>query len=103
MVMIGSGWKFFSLGFDLAKIGSDFTDIMKNVVTMQSCLLKLLTLNVPTLCVMNGLAVAGGFIMSICCDFKLMHSNAGVCLSEIDMSLPYPLAYNKLLDHTLGT
>jgi len=33
---------------------------------------KLLTLNVPTYCVMNGHAYAGGLFLAMCHDFRII-------------------------------
>jgi enoyl-CoA hydratase/carnithine racemase len=51
---------------------------------------------------MNGHAIAGGLILSVCHDFRLIDKKASVQLSEIDVGLPFPIAYSKLLDHLLG-
>ena len=53
---------------------------------MQQLLAKLMTLNVPTMAVINGHAYAGGLILALAHDFRIMKQNSGVlCLSEINI------------------
>lgn len=68
MITIGSGPRVFSSGFDLKywkkKKGNDTLTIK----LLHVLLARLLTCNVPTLCCINGFAVAGGVLLSLAHD-----------------------------------
>ena len=54
---------------------------------------RLLEFPMPTMCVFNGNAIAGGYIHGLCHDFRIMHeSNGTICLSELKlgMHMTYP-------------
>ena len=54
---------------------------------------RLLEFSMPTMCVFNGTAIAGGYIFGLCHDYRIMHESRGsICLSElkIGFALPYP-------------
>ena len=49
---------------------------------------KVLSMNMPTMAVINGHAYAGGVIFSLCHDFRIMKSTkAKVCISEINLGM----------------
>lgn len=54
------------------------------------------------MCVMSGTALAGGFIMSLAHDFRLIRADAKIALSEIDVGLSFGNSYSKLCEKTLG-
>ena len=61
-----------------------------------------MTLSIPTMAVINGHAYAGGLILALCHDFRIMASGKSkICLSEIKMGLPPPPAYNAFCLATL--
>ena len=68
MVTINSSPRVFSSGFDLKywkkKKGNDIYTIK----LLHVFLARLLTCNVPTLCCINGFAVAGGVLLSLAHD-----------------------------------
>lgn len=62
---------------------------------------KLVTLPVPTMCLMNGHAYAGGFMLSLCHDYRVIQSEAKICLSELSIGLPVPGAFHTLIEELL--
>lgn len=95
MVTINTGPKVFCSGFNLkywAKApGNGFLSIrMLHVV-----LARLLTVNVPTLCVVNGFAIAGGVLIALAHDKVIVNSNPNYRFwmneTENGFSIPYPL------------
>ncbi len=72
LVTMGTGPKVFSTGFDLTHWKADVTNSFETSATMLSVFKKLLTLNVPTLCLMNGHSYAGGLFLSLCHDFRII-------------------------------
>jgi len=57
---------------------------------------------VPSLCILNGHTYAGGLILAMCHDFRTMHETGGkLCLSEINVGLTLPPAYNEVCKSTM--
>ena len=58
---------------------------------------RLLSFSMPTMCVLNGTAIAGGYIFGLCHDFRIMNETVGeICLSELKITLGLPAAYMKV-------
>ena len=60
---------------------------------------RLLEFPMPSMCCFNGTAIAGGYFLGLCHDFRTMHETVGlgVCLTEIKLGLALPYAYGKVL------
>ncbi len=101
LVTIGTGPKIFSTGFDFKCWMAAPNNPFHAAIVMQQLLGKLVSLNVPTMCVMNGHAYAGGFIFGLCHDFRIIQANGVLCLSEINNGLPLPPAYNTICSELL--
>ncbi len=101
LVTIGTGPKIFSSGFDFKCWLADPNNPLATAAIMQQLLAKVLALNVPTMCVMNGHAYAGGFLFGLCHDFRVLKIGGRVCLSEIIQELPLPPAYTKISSELL--
>ena len=54
---------------------------------------KLILLNVPTLCLMNGKTYAGGLFLSLCHDFRIMVSDGKICLNEVSIGAGFSTPY----------
>ena len=98
LVTLGSGGKIFSTGFDLKKASEN---ILSDYVTSYDLYKRLLSLSVPSLCVMSGHTYAGGLFLSICHDLKILQSDARVSLSEINAGVPFGNGYSAILEHML--
>ena len=83
LVTLGTGSKIFSSGFDFKCWMADPGNPLATATLMQQLLAKVLALNVPTMCIMNGHAYAGGFLFGLCHDFRVLKNGGRVCLSEI--------------------
>ena len=58
---------------------------------------RLISFSMPTMCVFNGNAIAGGYILGLCHDFRIMHETNGfICLSEAKLGLALPYPYLKV-------
>ena len=60
---------------------------------------KLLILNVPTLCIWQGHAIAGGVFLGLCHDHIIMKDDPKlmVCLNELSFGKNVPFAYMQLV------
>jgi len=97
LITVGSHPRCFSTGFDLKCFTATPLNPFTVATRMILMLKKLLTLPVPTMCVMNGKAVAGGFIFALCHDVRIMQANATIELSEFNIGLPLPGSYSEVV------
>ncbi len=89
LVLTGEG-KFFSNGLDLAWMGgegaSQAGELVGDVLALFARLLEFSRLTVSAI---NGHAFAGGGMLALATDFRLMRADRGYfCLPEIDLGLP---------------
>ena len=88
--------KFFGTGFDLATFKHDASLV---VTHFQNIIGRILTLPMATMCVINAHAIAGGLLIALAHDFRIMTTNPKVilCMSEIDLGIPFPIPISVLL------
>jgi len=89
LVLTGDG-KFFSNGLDLAWMTGEGKDHAGEVVSgMQRIFARLLASPLASVAALNGHAFAGGAMLALACDFRVMRSDRGFfCIPEIDLGLP---------------
>ena len=63
----------------------------------------MLTIGVPTLCVMNGMTIAGGVLFSLMHDFRVMKDDpkSFTCLSEINIGMSLTPAFGAIVKYQL--
>jgi len=76
VVTIGTG-RHFSTGFDIPAWVKDPLLYYPSMDLFSILLERLLTLSLPTMCVFNGSAMAGGFFMGACHEHRIMNANKG--------------------------
>ncbi|KAH9481638.1 Enoyl-CoA delta isomerase 3 [Psilocybe cubensis] len=95
--------KFFSNGLD-------FADSLKDPnffqLTFNPMLTRLLTFPIPTIAAINGHCYAGGFMLSLVCDYRVMTDgssrNAWMCMNEVHFGAPWPLSFTAILTAKIG-
>ncbi|PPQ83447.1 hypothetical protein CVT25_007038 [Psilocybe cyanescens] len=95
--------KFFSNGLD-------FADSLKDPnffqLTFNPMLTRLLTFPIPTIAAINGHCFAGGMMLSLVCDYRVMTDgssrNAWLCMNEIHFGAPWPLSFTAILTAKIG-
>jgi enoyl-CoA hydratase/carnithine racemase len=89
LVLTGEG-KFFSNGLDLAWMTGDGRDRAGEVVTgMLRIFARVLGSPLASVAALNGHAFAGGAMLALACDFRVMRAERGFfCIPEIDLGLP---------------
>jgi len=104
LVLGSSNEKFFSIGFDIPELidmnSDDFRGFYR--VFNQVCL-DLFTLPKPTVAAIAGHAIAGGCILTMCCDYRFIakgHKLMG--LNEVKLGLPVPYLPDRLLHAIAG-
>ena len=99
LVITGSpGSKFFSNGVDIAWLtaaGRSLADAVAFLRSLYRFFGRLLAFPVPTVAAINGHAFAGGCLLALCADYRVMRTQRGfVCMNEMDMP-PGPAAPGK--------
>lgn len=97
--------KFFSIGFDLPILydlpRKDFEIFYRRF--NQACL-QLYTIPRPTVAAITGHAIAGGCILALCCDYRLMADGRKLIgLNEIKLGVPVPFLADSILRSLVGT
>jgi len=103
LVTIGTGEKHFSTGFDLDYWCKSFEDHMTSVKLFYDLMAKLLEFPMPTMCIFNGNAFAGGYLLGLCYDTRIMNEAVGdICLSELKLGIALPLPMMLVCKAKLG-
>lgn len=104
-VVLGScSEKFFSIGFDIPELfelaRADFQVFYQSF--NQLCI-QLYTLPKPTIAAITGHAVAGGCILSLCCDYRFIAEGRKLMgLNEIKLGVPVPYPADCILRQIVG-
>ena len=82
--------KFFSNGLDLDWLGSNGDQFLPYVISVHHLFERVLALPVPTVAAIQGHAFAGGGMLSLAHDFRVMRADRGFfCLPEVDINIPF--------------
>ena len=115
VVLTSASEKFFSIGFDIPGLfqlpREEFAAIYRD---FNLTWMELYTLPKPTVAVITGHAIAGGCILALCCDYRLMSSgrkSSGevgerdtlIGLNEIKLGVPVPFLVDCILRDLVGT
>ncbi|KAL5526411.1 hypothetical protein ACEPAF_8134 [Sanghuangporus sanghuang] len=85
--------KFFSNGLDFSKATKDpnfFPDTYNTLIT------RIMTFPIPIIAAINGHCFAGGLILALACDYRVMtdgkERRAWCCMNEVHFGAPWPLS-----------
>lgn len=102
VVLTGEG-KFFSNGLDLewmTEAGEESTRLV--VERLQALYIRLLKFPLPVVAAVNGHAFAGGAMLALACDERVMREDRGYfCLPEVDINIPFVPGMSKLIQSKL--
>lgn len=102
LVTIGTGSKHFSTGFDLLYWAANFENFKCSIVRFPLLMARIMEFPLPTLCIFNGNAIAGGYLLGLAHESRIMNANQGViCLSELKIGFPMPRPYMKICEAKL--
>jgi enoyl-CoA hydratase/carnithine racemase len=86
LVTTGAG-RFYSNGLDLAGLAALGERAWDAVRGFEALLARLLAFPLPTVAALNGHAFAGGALLALAHDFRVMRADRGwLCLPEIDLA-----------------
>lgn len=102
LVTVGED-KFYSNGLDLTWLTGEGAQEGPAFVNRVLALLgRVLALPVPTLAALNGHAFAGGAMLALAHDFRVMRADRGFfCLPEVDINLPFAPGMRALIQAKL--
>ena len=97
LVTTASG-KFFSNGLDLAWAGTDVERLGQAVDALVAILRRITTLPAPTVAAIQGHAYAGGALLALAHDLRVMRADRGYfCLPEVDLKMGFTPGMSALI------
>lgn len=97
LVTTGSG-KFFSNGLDLDWLMANPDLASANLSSVHALFARVLRMPCITVAAVNGHAFAGGAMLALSHDFRVMRSDRGyVCLPEVDLGIPFTDGMRELI------
>src|SRR5262245_15852229 len=98
LVTVGED-KFYSNGLDLDWLtGEGSSQGPEFIAAFMAVLGRVLALPIPTVAAMNGHAFAGGAMLALAHDFRVMRGDRGFfCLPEVDIGLPFSAGMAALI------
>jgi len=104
LVLTSTNEKFFSIGFDIPRLlqlpREDLAGFYKSF--NEVCLL-LYGLPKPTIAAIPGHAIAGGCILALCCDWRLISEGRKLMgLNEVKLGVPVPYPATCILGDLVG-
>lgn len=101
VVLTGQG-STFSAGVDLRRILTSSTDEIELFLdTLSRALLTVFTHPKPVVAAVNGHAIAGGCVLAVACDVRLM-SSGSMGLTELNVGVAFPTAALEIARHASG-
>lgn len=87
-VIIWGGEKVFAAGADVKEMAEmSYTDMSVHVRLLQKFSRALAAIPKPTVAAITGFALGGGLEVALCCDFRVVASNAKLGLPEISLGI----------------
>lgn len=104
LVLGSANEKFFSIGFDIPNLyrlpRNEFSEFYH---AFNMFCLDLYTIPKPTVAAITGHAIAGGCILALCCDYRLIADGRKLMgLNEIKLGVPVPYTADRILRNTIG-
>jgi len=104
VILTSSNNKFFSIGFDIPQLYHlSRKDFKVYYQSFNRLCLDLYSLPKPTIAAITGHAIAGGCILTLCCDHRMVatgHKLMG--LNEIKLGVPVPYPAQVILQQLVG-
>jgi len=104
LVITGAHEKYFSVGIDIPwSMGQKRGASEKFLHTYIRLILRTFLFPKPVVAAINGHAFAGGFFLSMCCDWRVMREDRGfLCIPEIDLPFDLPEGHVALTRYVVG-
>jgi len=97
-VLLAASGKLFSPGLDLQElIELDRAGMQRFLNRFNACMLMLYTMSKPLVAAIHGPAIAGGFLLTLNADWRILRRGARVGLAEIQVGVPFPFGVAMIL------
>jgi enoyl-CoA hydratase/carnithine racemase len=105
LVLTSANQKFFSIGLDIPELFPlsrvEFASFFR---AFERLCIDLFTFPKPTVAAVTGHATAGGCILALCCDYRLIAEGKKLMgLNEIKLGVPVPYPADCILRHLVGS
>ena len=101
VVITGAG-RAFSAGVDLRALVDGGTDYAEQfVAALSEAFLAIYDHPAPVVAAVNGHAIAGGCVLAMCADVRLM-SGGTIGLTELAVGVPFPVAALEICRYSMG-
>lgn len=103
MILTSSSKSVFSAGLDIMEMYKPKQDRMKQFwSTLQDVWFKLYGSPFPTVAVINGHSPAGGCLLAMCCEYRVMLPNFSIGLNETQLGIVAPTWFQATMRNTLS-
>jgi enoyl-CoA hydratase/carnithine racemase len=104
IVLTSANDKFFAIGFDLPYlIELEKEGVETFYTTYNQLSVDLFSFPKPVVAAINGHAIAGGCILTLCCDYRYISEGRKLMgLNEIKLGLPVPYPGDRILHQIVG-
>ena len=102
-MLTGEG-KYFSAGLNVSELLENepgYANVLLDSLT--TALLRLLRCPLPTVAAVNGSAIAGGCLLPLPCDVRLIAEGARMGVTELKVGVAFPVAAIELLQYVCGS
>ena len=97
-LVTAAGGKIWSNGLDLEWMSQNVEAIPALLDSVHALYARLLGLGVPTVAAVQGHAFAGGAMLALAHDFRVMREDRGwFCLPEVDINIPFTPGMSALI------
>jgi enoyl-CoA hydratase len=101
-VVITGTAKAFSAGVDLRRIVTDGDDYVRDfLAALSEAFLAVFTHPYPVIAAVNGHAIAGGCVIALAADYRLMSAGT-IGITEVAVGVPFPAAALEICRYALG-
>ena len=104
LVLTSDNEKFFSIGLDIPQLyGLTREEFQYFYHDFNQVCIDLLSFPKPTIAAITGHAIAGGCILTLCCDYRIIAEGRKLMgLNEVKLGVPVPFPAACVLPHIVG-
>lgn len=104
LVLTSDNEKFFSIGLDIPQLyGLTREDFQHFYHDFNQVCIDLLSFPKPTIAAITGHAIAGGCILTLCCDYRIIaEGRKFIGLNEVKLGVPVPFPAACVLPYIVG-
>ena len=101
-VILTAAGKLFCPGLDLVYLSAmDRSELGRFMEKFAACLLQMYSFPKPVVAALSGHALAGGYILSMTADWRILRTGALVGLNELKVGVPLPFGVSMILRDTV--